>query len=276
MTTPASSANVFDYREYRPYILAALAVERTRRKGAQARLAEELGCQSAYLSMVLKGRGDLSAEQAAATCDFFHLADQERHYFMLLVQRERAGTNPLRRYFDAQIDALRGERTVLARRLAGTTTLAPEHQTTFYSSWFYTAIHMALTVPSLQSREALQAYLGLPPDVLSRALEFLVSAGLATREGQSYVVGPTRLHLDQASPFALAVHAQMRVRTLAALALPKPDDFHYSSTISATARDLPRLKEIMTRAIEEMRVVIRASPEEGVFCYSMDLFTLQA
>lgn len=276
MPAPTPSTNVFDFSEYRAFVVAALEHERAERKGAQARLAAHMGCQSAYLSMVLKGRADLSLEQAAAAAEFFHLGDEARHYFLLLVQRERAGSESLRRYFDSLIAELKQARTVLARRLAGTSTLAPENQPKFYSSWFYTAIHIALTVPALQHRAALQKYLGLPPDVLSAALEFLVAAGLAVRDGERYVVGPTRLHLEQASAFASAVHAQVRLRTLSALALPKADDFHYSSTISAAPRDLPRLKEIMMRAIEEMRAVIRASPEEGVYCYAMDLFTLEA
>lgn len=273
--TAVSRPQVFDFDDYRAYVKAALAAERLVRRGAQARLAEAVGCQSAYLSMVLAERAELSLEQAAAANAFFRHGEQEAHYFLLLVQRTRAGTAALKRYFQDQLAGLTRERTTLARRLSGTTALSPEHQTTFYGAWYFKVIHIALTVPALQHRDQLEAYLGLPQDVLSRALEFLVHAGLATREGERYVVGPTRLHLDQASPHAMSSHAQFRLRTLAALAIPRPDDFHYSSVVSASARDLPRLREIMMRAIEEMRGVIRDSPEEDVFGYGFDLYSLK-
>lgn len=273
--TAVNRPNIFDFEDYRAYLRAVLEADRTVRRGAQARLAEALGCQSAYLSMVLAGKSMLSAEQAAAAAHHFTLTEQEAHYLMLMVLRDRAGTEKLRRYYDAQIAGVKADRQVLARRLKGTTALAPEHMATFYGAWYFRAIHIALTVPALQTMETLEAYLGLPRETVVRALEFLVEAGLATREGVRYVVGPTRTHLEQSSPFATTSHAQARIRTLTALSLPRPENFHYSSVVSAAPQDMPKLREIMMRAIEEMRAIVRDSPEEGVFCYGMDLFSLK-
>src|SRR4051812_2756633 len=104
-TTSKEAPEVFDYKDYKIYLAEALAYRRHRERGAQARLAEAIHCQSAYLSMVLKGSAHLSLEQAQGTNVFFGHGELAAHVFLLLVQGARAGTPALRTYFRKQLDA---------------------------------------------------------------------------------------------------------------------------------------------------------------------------
>ena len=109
-------------------------------------------------------------------------------------------------------------------------------------------------------------------------LAFLRQTGLAEvdpNDAGRITAGPTRLHLPADSPFGAQTHINWRLRAAESLQRPAPDDFHYSSVVSAAPRDLPRLRDMMIRCIEEMRSVIRQSPEEDLFCYSLDLFGLK-
>lgn len=267
--------NVFDFTEYKPYLTAAIAAERRIQKGAQARLANRLGCQSAYLSMVQKDRADLSVEQAAATNVFFHHNERESHYFLLLVQRERAGTNVLKTYFNRQIELVLSENSTLTKRLVYSQVLSEEHCAVFYSAWYYMAIHMALTVPSLRRRDALCNYFRLPQETVNHVLDFLLASGLTTQEGGDYVVGPTRIHLGTNSPFSNQSHCNWRLQSVQTLQRPSRDNFHYSSVVSASRSDIPAIREIMIRAIESIRAVVKESPEEDLLCYNFDLFSLR-
>ncbi len=267
--------NVFDFTAYKTYLIAAIDAEREIRKGAQSRLAEHLGCQSAYLSMVQKDRADLSVEQAAAVNIFFHHNERESHYFLLLVQKERAGTSVLKKYFDRQIEDVLSENSTLTKRLVYSQILSEEHCAIFYSAWYYTAIHLALTVPSLRRREAICQYLRLPQETVNHVLEFLLGSGLATQDGGEYFVGPTRIHLGKDSPFINPSHSNWRLQAVQTLQRPIQDNFHYSSVVSASAKDMPKIREIMIRAIESIRAVVKESPEEDLLCYNFDLFSLK-
>ena len=83
---------LFEFRDYKAYLRQALERRREHERGSQARLAESLRCQSAYLSMVLRGSADLSIEQADGVNVFLAHSAKESHFFLILVQRARAGT----------------------------------------------------------------------------------------------------------------------------------------------------------------------------------------
>jgi len=265
----------FDFPDYRTYLQAALAALRREQKGVQGRLATHMGCQPAYLSMVLKDRAELSLEQAASANEFFEHSEGASHYFLLLVQKARAGTAKLKHYFEAQLLEILAGRSHLASRLTYSQTLTDDQRGIFYSAWYYMAVHMALTIPALQERQALRDYLRLPPETINRVLEFLVVTGLARQESGRYIVGATRIHLGGESPFTNQSHCNWRLQAVQALQRPRSEDFHYSSVVSASRNDMPVLREIMIKAIEQIRAVIRPSPEEDLLCYNMDLFGLR-
>ncbi len=265
---------IYDYKDYRSFLAAAIEHERGLRKGAQARLAERIGCQSSYISMVMAERTELSLEQAAAAAEFFAMTPGEQHLLLLLVQKARAGTQRLRQYFANQAEAVQQERSNLATRLEYQQVLNEEQRAQYYSAWYYAAIHIGLTVPRLQSADALAAYLQLPIATVQQALDFLVQTGLAARNEGRIEVGPTRLHTSRESPFLNQSHINWRLQTLIALQRPDPEHFHYSSIVSMSASDVSRLRETMIRAIEDIRAAVKESPEEDLVVYSMDCFTL--
>ncbi len=266
--------NIFDFRDYRSFLRQAIEFERSRLKGAQARLAAKMGCQSAYISMVVADRAELSAEQAVAGAEFFGLSPSETQYLVLLVQLARAGTPKLRQFIHQQIDELLQKRSNLAQRLQYESVLTSEQRGQYFSAWYFAAIHIGLTVPSLQSEDAIASYFRLPIATVRHVIEFLVQTGLAQRSQNLIQTGPTRIHTSADSGFATQSHINLRMQAVIDLQRPNPDHFHYSSIVSMSAADLQKLREIMIRAIEEIRKSVRESPEEEVVVYSMDLFGL--
>jgi len=65
---------------------------------------------------------------------------------------------------------------------------------------------MALLIPELRQRETIQEYLGLPPEVLSEALEFLEKIGLAGREKGQLKVTQKRIHIGTDSKLLIRHH----------------------------------------------------------------------
>lgn len=264
--------SVFESRDYKAVLRRSLD-SRSGSRGYQSRLAESIQCDSAYLSRVLNGTAHLSLEQADKVNRFLGHTPEESHFFLLLVQRQRAGTPTLQEYFDAQIKQVLDKRSVLKERLEFGTTLSPEKQTTYFSSWHYSAIHLLLTVPHLRTREAISKYLGVPRGKVAEVLDFLVSCGLATDSGDSYEVGKVSIHLGNDSAMISKHHTNWRMMAIQSLDREEARELHYSSSVTLAKEDLPKVRNILVGAIEEVRKVVKNSPrEEELFCYALDLF----
>jgi uncharacterized protein (TIGR02147 family) len=266
--------DVFLFDDYKAYLRERLDASQAGR-GGQARLAAAVRCQPAYLSMVLRGKHHLSLEQAEAAARHLALGSDETDYFFALVQEARAGTPALQARFARERRRLSELRKDVGRRLGNQAVLPDDIKAVFYSAWYYTAVHLLLTIPGQRTPSAIAQYLRLPPETVAQVLEFLVRHGLAVAGGGEYVVGPTRLGLGPDSPFVAQSHKNWRQMAWQSLQRPVSDDFHYSSIVTMSGKDLAKLREAMVQCISEVRSVVRDSPEEDLYCYTLDVFSLK-
>lgn len=266
--------DLFECQDYRKYIEWQLKSGTLPGRGSRTRLAEGAGCQIAYVSQVLRGDYDFSLEQGERINRFFGHSPEESHFFMLLLLRARAGSEDLRRYFDAQIHEALEKRLVLKHRLKVSNDLSPENQTIYYSRWYYAAIHICLTIPGMGTKPAIAKRLRLPIKIVNQALGFLVSAGLATTKGEEYQPGNVRIHLGNNSPNVIKHHTNWRMRAVEALDREEDRSLHYSSVVSLSTADLLKIKARLIAEIEKTKAIIRDSPGEELCGFSLDLFPL--
>jgi uncharacterized protein (TIGR02147 family) len=260
---------VFDFEDYKDY-LRELMDERGR--GERSRVAGALRCHVAYISQVLGAQAQLSLEQADQLSGYLGHSEEEQEFFLLLVSHARAGSASLRRRFELKIRMHRQERASLENRLKKERLLPDQEQSVYYSAWHYSAIHLLITIPGLQTKEAIAQHLRLPATQVARVLEFLVQTGLATLSNGRYQAGQVALHLRNDSPWVHRHHASWRMQTLQALDRPEAQNFHYTSTVSMSEDDLPAIRKILADAIEEVRAVVKKSPEKAPYCFAVDLF----
>lgn len=67
-------------------------------------------------------------------------------------------------------------------------------------------------------------------------------------------------------------HTNWRLESLRALERSTPESLHYSSVVSIAKSDVARARSVLVHAIEEIRAIVRESPEEDVYAYALDLF----
>src|SRR5690348_10459892 len=136
------TTSIFDHDSYKLYLNERLDDHTSSGgRGSRTRLSKAISCQTAYTAQVLRGSAHFSLEQAEAINDFLGHTEEEGHFLLLLIQRERAGTKSLRQRFNRQIKAIRDKRHLLVNRLQIVQPLGPNEQMTYYSSWHYAAIH---------------------------------------------------------------------------------------------------------------------------------------
>jgi len=263
--------SIFEAKTYKQFLQ-----EKLKNRGDRSRLADAIPCHNGYVSQVLKGSTHFSLEQAERINAFFGHGRDESHCFLLLLQKERAGTTGLRAYFQEQLNSLREKRLVLRDRLQFQRSVSPEDQAIFYSSWHYAAAHVLVSVPGCDTDRGLAEYFGLPLERTREIVRFLVSIGLL-KEGKGRLsVGPSSVHLSADSPLISKHHANWRLRAIQSLDRRIGSDLHYSSVITASRDDAVRVRELLVKAIEEIRSVVRASPNEAGFVYAVDFFGLRS
>ena len=251
---------LFEYRDYRRYLQDRVD---ERPRGERSRLAQHLRCHLTYVSQVLGGTAHLSPEQSQLLNRYYDHSEEEGDFFLNLVLHARAGTRELAAYYLQKIEKTIEQRLILKNRLQYKKTLTLVDQATYYSAWHYTAVHFALTIPLLQKRETIARYLGLSISRVGEALDFLVSVGIAHEENGLYQTGTTSIHLGNDSPMLPKHHANWKVQGLRSLDLPEGDDFHYTSVVTLSKKDLVKIKSLLVSAIEQIRPVIRESPKKS-------------
>jgi plasmid maintenance system antidote protein VapI len=92
--------SIFVFNSYKPILRQYLRAKGKR--GALSRAAEALNCQRSYLSRVMNSELHLTPDQAFMLARFWKLPHQEREYFQLLVEHERASTREYKEELQAQ------------------------------------------------------------------------------------------------------------------------------------------------------------------------------
>lgn len=264
---------IFDFQDYRDYLKAWIDNRPEGSRGQRSELAKAIGGPVSHISQVLSGISNLSFEQAEELNSFLGHSTDEAEFFLQLLQLARAGTPKLKARVNEQIKRIREKRHFLKDRLAVKASISSENQAQFYSTWLNAAIHVALTVDRLRSKEALAEYFNLSLTQISEMLEFMMGIGLVTHENGQYLPGQARMHLGADSPVISKHHINWRLRAMQSLDVQKKnEDLHYSSVVSISKEDSQVIKSMLVSAIEKAKITIRESPAEELYSFCLDFF----
>ena len=267
--------SIFEFSYYKAYLRYWLDHQIGKGRGLQTAMAKHMGCQTAYVSQVLKDQANFSLEQADSLNSFLQHDKDESEFFLLLVEKERAGTKSLKQRFVSQIDKILQQRLVLKNRVDIKQSLGTEEQAIYYSSWYYAAIHVAVGVPGLNNKESLREYFSLNSEVINQALEFLCQVSLLQKQGDEYHTGVARLFLGNDSPMIKKHHNNWRLQAIQSMEQNLSKNLHLSTVVSLSQKDMLLVKEKLVNAIEEARATIRESKEESLCCLNLDFFELK-
>jgi uncharacterized protein (TIGR02147 family) len=264
--------NVFDFNTYRPYLQMKLGGIKTR-DGSKSKFSESVNMKLSYLSQVLQEKVHISLEQAERGNNFFKHSDDESHYFLLMVQKDRSGTHQLKKYFEDQMRAVLGKRKIVRERIQMLNELKQEDRTIYYSSWIYAAVHIAVTIPEFQKRDSLSLLLGVPHKRLDKVLEFLIESGLILENKGSYIPAVKQIHLTPDTFELTKHHVAWRQRAIDSIERRGLDEsFHYSGVVSLSEGDVLKVKETLINALKNAISIIKDSPEQKLCCMNLDFF----
>lgn len=261
--------NIYDYSDYKSYLAAAL---KQRGHGAKKKLSVAAQMQESYLSQVLTSKVHISLEQGDRANRFFEHTAEESHFFLLLLQKGRAGTHSLKHYFSNLIEELLERKKNLKEQVKAKSQVSTQDREKFYSSWQYAAVQVATSIKEYQTIKSLSARLSIPEGRLAEILEFLLQAGLVVRKNDRFEMGTQSTHLGKDSPLVYKHHANWRLQVLQKLEEQISEDFHYSTVMSLSKESVDQIKNSLLKTVKNANEVMESSAEEVLFAFGIDFF----
>ena len=263
---------VYEYKDYKKFLNDYIDGQLKGGRGVRRQFAEACGCQVAYVSHVLSGRYDFSAEQIEAIARHIGLNRDEAEFLVLLVEQARAGTHHLKQFFQRMLSERLEKHQLLKNRVKISESLSLEDRTIYYSKWIYSAVHMIVTIPAYRTTQKIADYLNLPSVIVRETLDFLEQRGLVEQELGSYKVKGMFLYLDRNSVHISQHHTNWRLEAIKSLVVEKENDLHFSSCFTLSQQDAIKLKSLLSRCVEDSMDLVRPSKEEALFVLGIDLF----
>lgn len=267
--------NIYTHKTYKSFLMALEEENNRFSRGFRAKLAKTVGCNNAFISQVLNTHANFSLEQGLLISRYLNLTQDEESFFLLLIEHERAGTKELKQYFQKQILVLREKFLDIKDRVKSQFTLTAEMQATYYSHWYYAAMHMIVTIDQYRTVPSIAQALQLKPSVVKKVISFLLSTEMIIEKNEEFFSGPSYLHLDNNSPNIFKHHTNWRLAAINSLQNLDKGDVHYSTVSTMSAKDVEVLKEKLVQVVQDyVQVVSKSSSEEKMYSFGLDFFNL--
>lgn len=239
--------DVFRYRDYREFLAAFYALQRTTRLSYRGfSKAAGLGAPN-YLKLVIEGKRNLSPSMAERFAKACRLNPEATDYFKLLVRFNQAKN-------DAERNELHERLSAFPRFRAAQSLGVAQHE--YHSTWFHPALRELVACPDFVEEAEVLAKV-LRPEIsdkqVARALELLVKLGMLERDesGRLRQVDRAVTTGEQATGLHIRnYHAEMMQRASQAMELvPAPERFITSLTLSASQTTVDEIR----RRVDELR-----------------------
>jgi hypothetical protein len=268
---------LFRATHYRDFVQVCLdPLGNAKRTGTVQKAAAAMKCHPTFVSQVLHGKSEFSVDHAIAFARHVKLDETEEQFFVLLVEKCRAGNKATQEYFDKQLKKILIDREAMANRLPELRS-APIHENSpFLRDWIPQALHQVMQLPLDPSVEVLSDTLGLPKALVHNNLRLLEELGLAenfvTPKGLRWRVLESSLHLSKKSLASLKVHANWRSKLAQdqSAGLRKQGSVHYTAICNLSAADIESFAQELQQFLDTWRPKLAGSRHEHTCVFAID------
>ena len=265
--------SVYNFDDYRKYI-EAVVKERKNAWGIWSQIAKAAGCQSTYLTQSMKGRAELTADHVIGIAEFFELSSDETQFFILILDYGRAATKKLKDFLYEKIRKTKKDQEDLAKRINQPRLDVGEKETLYYSSWYWSAIHVMLSIPIYKTTAKISERLQLPLEQTKFVLTQMKVYGLVKQERDHWTLAAGDIHIPKHSPLIGMHHQNWRTRAVMDSTNPFSDGLHFTGVHSMSFQDAAKIKSLLLDLVDKNKRIIAPSPEEEAFCINLDFFKI--
>lgn len=263
--------NIFDYHDYKLCVNDWISEQKRGGHGQFRQLSLQLRINSVVMSQVFRGNRELTLEQAVGVTNYMSLTEMERDFFLLLVQKARAGTHELRQIIEEQIETLRTTSQALKNRIKHQK-FTDEDKAIFYSQWYYSAIRLGLSIPSLSSASSIADYLNLDELLVARVINFLLKHKLVIEKDGQFDLGPQVTHIGHDSPLVNRHHYNWRLKSLQTMEKSNELNLHYTGPMALSQEASKKIRKQILEFVEKSTKIAANSPSETLRCLNIDWY----
>ncbi len=268
----------FDWvaKNYRDIVNTCLGYRSQRRpRGAIKHLSERLRCHSTFISQVLKGNAEFSAEQGLEICEHFQFSRLQQDFFLHLLARDRAGTLSLKKYYQNKLDLLIEESRDLKPKASQENYTLGSFESEYFGNWVYQAVHACTQIEKLQTANAISNELSLAVSETSAVMNRLEVMGLIKADRGQWHSTQHSLHLSKDSPYIRYMRMTWKAKQLSDLQNSSHvEGTRYNGVITVAEEDYQAVRAVLVKALSEIRIIVMASKPENVYLLSMDCYKI--
>lgn len=265
--------SVFSTSSYRHFLKDWL--KNNHSHGLMRALAQSMGCHNSHLTRILKDEVHMTMDQAFGACEHLKLTDAETEYFLKLVEYDRGASPNYKKKIKLELTKLKESHQNLAQKFQEPRLGSSALETLYYSSWHWLAIHIATTVPELQSIASIAKRFNLDEAFVRESLLTLERYGFVNhRNGIWKANEKFNIHLPKTSPMSSVMHNSWRDRATMDTQKSKTDGLHYTVVQSLSKEDFENIKELLLEAVERYKKIADKSKEEELACFCIDFFKI--
>jgi uncharacterized protein (TIGR02147 family) len=265
---------IFEFNNYRSFLLDFEESRKPIERGFRSKIADAIGCQNGYVSRVLNGAADFSSEQGLKISSFLGLNQNEQSFFILLIEKERAGTKELKDFYSKKLQKDREDFFNIKSHVGEARTLTDFEQSVYYSSWHYLAVHMLITLDGFSEKKVIAEAIGASEETVSKILLFLLQTGIITEKNRSLKAGVTQIHLNRESPLIRQHHTNLRIAAIQTLHNDSATDVHYSTLSTLSRNDCEKIRVLIMATIQSYTSIVKPSKEEELYGFNIDFYNL--
>lgn len=267
--------DLFSYENYKIYIRERVQQLPRNGHGAYTKLAEHLSTTSVYVSQVFNGEKELTIEHAIPVSEFFGLSELETEYFMTLIERARAGTHSLKRYYTKKLIKIKHKSKKIKEILSVQKELSENVKAEFFSQWYYNAIWLLTSMENFGIPEQYQDKLRLDLKTVKKALDFLTQNKIIERKGEFFQAGSQFVHLEAESIHIAKHHTNWRLRGLNQLDRLSEEELCFTMPCTISKADFERIRTMLLHVIKSTRDIVGPSSSEEIAFLNIDWMKLK-
>jgi uncharacterized protein (TIGR02147 family) len=267
------NVNIFDFKSYQDY-LGVMLPAKGHSRGIRSRLAAQLDCRVSHLTQVIQGKSHISLEMAEKIASFLSLGELESHFFILLVSKERSGSNKLKSYYDNQLEQVLENRKHVKNKLKLTDSLTDAQMQEYYSSWHYSAVHILVSLPEVKDIKDICNNLGLDLSRVKQVVDFLLQAKIIKSEMDRLQTVGRRLHIDSKSKHTPMYHMSWRAKAMEVIATNNSNNLHFSSVYSLAKEDIDRIRDVLLNSLNRSEEIVKGSAQNTLVSLNIDFMQL--
>lgn len=267
---------VFDFQDYKKFISHSISIMPNKGRGQINKIAIFLDVHPTLVSQVITSNRDFSIEQIHKLSSYLNLSPKETDYFILLLQKCRAGTHELKAYYQKKLEELQKNQLNLSQRLNKKNELGENERTKLYSTWIYSAIWLQTSIEKNgQTAEKIASELKLNIRKVTEVLLFLKEVGLCEEKNGRFSMNSQHIHLEFGSAQLSKHHSNWRIKGLQRIDDIREDELMFTSPISISKSDFLLLREEIVKFLKKATKIVSDSPPEELACLNIDLFRIK-